>query len=155
MFARPNLAVLGLVLSLLGAGVSAYLTVEHGRGASPICAFGQGCEVVAQSSYASLWSIPTAAFGLLMFLILSVLYSVRLFSPPPPDTQRAFRLATLTIVGAGLGVSAWLAYVQVFVLSAVCIWCASSEVIVALLLVVAVADLWQARRSPDLGTAAD
>ncbi len=145
MFARAYLPALGLALSLLGAGVSGYLTVEHGRGASPLCAFGQGCAVVAQSAYASLWGVPTAAFGLLMYLKVSVLYGVLLFSPPPFEVQRAFRWATLAIVLAGFGVSAWLAYVQLYVLNAVCIWCASSEAIVTLLLAVAVADLWRAR----------
>jgi uncharacterized membrane protein len=144
------LPAVGLTLSLLGAGIAGYLTVEHGRGASPICGFGQGCEVVAQSTYASLGGIPTAAFGLLLYLSLGVLYGVRLFSPPPATVEAAFRLATLGATAAGTGVSAWLTHVQLYVLHAVCVWCAVSAAIVTLMLVVAAIDVLRRQASPDL-----
>ena len=149
MAIRRALPVIGLTLSLLGAGIAGYLTIEHGRGASPICAFGQGCEVVAQSTYASLGGVPTAAFGLLMYLTLAVLYAVRLFSPPPARVEPVFRLATLGIALVGSGISAWLTYVQAYILNAMCIWCVSSEVTISLLLIVATVDvLYREASSP-------
>lgn len=143
---RP-LPLVGLVLALLGAGVSGYLTIEHGRGASPICGIGQGCEVVAQSSYAALGGIPTAAFGMLMYLVLAVLYGVRLLSPPPAAVDASFRSIALAVTLLGAGVSGWLTYVQLFVLDAVCVWCATSAGLVMLLLVLAVADASARRRA--------
>ena len=141
----PPLTAAGLALSLLGAGISGYLTVEHGQGAGPICVFGQGCEVVSQSTYASLWGVPTAAFGLLMYLSLTVLYGVRIFASPPLQVEQAFRIAATAVILAGTGVSAWLTYVELYVLYAVCIWCVASAAIVTLLLAAAVADLLQRR----------
>lgn len=148
---RRLLPATGLALALLGVGVSGYLTIEHGRGASPICAFGQGCQVVAQSTYADLWGIPTAAFGLGMYLVLAVLYGVLLASLPPPRVEMAFRWVALVLVLAGTGVSAWLTYVELYVLHAVCIWCVVSAGAVTLLLALAVGHILSAQpaaRSP-------
>lgn len=131
----------GLGLSLLGAGVAGYLTVEHGGGASPLCVFGQGCQVVAQSTYAQIGVVPTAALGLAMYLALAVLYGVRLVSSLPGRVERFYQGAGLALALAGTGVSAWLTYVELYVLHAVCIWCVVSAATVALLLAVAVADL--------------
>jgi uncharacterized membrane protein len=140
----------GLGLCLIGAAVSGYLTIEHGRGASPICAFGKGCEIVAQSAYASVGRIPTSAFGLLMYLTVGVLYLVRLVAAPPARVDWAFRLAVLVLVFIGAGMSAWLTYVELYVIHAVCIWCVTSVIVVGLLLALAVPDLLIARRpSPE------
>lgn len=151
---RPSLPATGLALALLGVGVSGYLTVEHGRGASPICAFGQGCQVVAQSTYADLWGIPTAAFGLLMYLALAVMYGVRLSAPPPGRVEQAFRGTALALSFVGTGVSAWLTYVELYVLHAVCFWCVVSAGAVTLLLAVAVADLLSSRRAASVSVEA-
>ena len=151
MTRRSYLPLAGLALCLVGAAVSGYLTIEHGRGASPICAFGKGCEIVAQSAYASVGRIPTSAFGLLMYLTLGVLYLVRLLAAPPARVDRAFRLAALALVFIGVGTSAWLTYVELYVIHAVCIWCVTSAIVVSLLLVLAVPDLLIAGQpSPEL-----
>jgi uncharacterized membrane protein len=104
--------------------------------------------VVAQSAYAGLWGIPTAAFGLIMYLSLGVLYSVRLFSPPPATVEGAFRLAALALTVSGTGVSAWLTYVELYVLHAVCVWCVVSAVVVTLLLFVAGTDALRRQAAP-------
>ena len=138
---RSYLPAVGLALALLGAGIAGYLTFEYARGSSPICAFIKGCDVVAESAYARVGGIPTPAFGLGMYLVLAVLYGVRLLSPPPEQVERVFRAASLVLTIAGTGISAWLTYIELFVLHAICSWCIASAVIVTLLLAVAAADL--------------
>ncbi len=138
---RSSLSIIGLALALLGAGIAGYLTFEYARGSSPICAFVQGCDVVAESAYARVAGIPTPAFGLGMCLVLAVLYGVRLLSPPPQQVERVFRAASLVLTIAGTGVSAWLTYVELYILHTICSWCLASAVTVTLLFAVAVADL--------------
>ena len=50
----------------------------------------------------------------------------------------------------GTAVSAWLTYVQLYVLHAVCAWRAASAAIVTLLLIVAATDVLRPQASPDL-----
>lgn len=139
MVPLPTIPVAGLALSLFGASVAGYLTVEHGAGRSPVCGIGHGCEIVAESSYAHVGDVPTAAFGLFMYLTLALLYGVRLLSPPE-DVQRVFRLAIGGIALAGTATSAWLTYVELYVLHAICAWCVASACVVMLLLALSLRD---------------
>jgi uncharacterized membrane protein len=131
-----------LALALVGAGITAYLTIEHGRGAAPVCAIGHGCQVVAASAYARVGAVPTAALGLLMYLLLALSQGMLMLDPPPYVSLRIRQFAAaLAVVGTGF--SAWLTYVEFAVLHAFCLWCTASAVTVALLAVIAV---WDALR---------
>jgi uncharacterized membrane protein len=123
---RPSaLIVAMLVLSILGAGITAYLTFEHGRGSLPACVVGHGCEVVAQSSYAHVGPIPSAAFGLLGYLLLTGAFVMRLMRPPE-DVDLLLIRATLAMALTGFGVSAFLTVISIFELEATCTFCLAS-----------------------------
>jgi hypothetical protein len=78
-----------LILALAGIGVSGYLTMAHLRAVELGCGRLGGCHEVDQHWSASglgipgLESIPTAAFGLAMYLAMLVLSS-----PAPPPNRR-------------------------------------------------------------------
>jgi uncharacterized membrane protein len=137
---------LSLTLALAGAGITAYLTVEHGRGGAPVCAIGHGCEVVAASGYARLGSVPTAALGLLMYLLIALAQGMLMLDPPRSVGLRIRQFAAaLAVVGTGF--SAWLTYVEFAVLHAFCFWCTASAVTVALLALITGVDLLSAMRA--------
>ena len=111
-------------VALLGLGIATYLTVVHYTGGDPVCAVAHGCATVQQSDYAALAGVPVAVLGLLGYLgVLAAL--VR--------DGEAGRTAAAFLSLAGLGFSAWLTYVEIGVLHAVCIWCVGSAVCMALL----------------------
>ena len=111
-------------VALVGLAVAAYLTVVHYAGGTPVCAIAHGCEVVQKSSYAELAGVPVAVLGLLAYAAILVTL-VR-------DDERA-RTATAFLSLGGFGFSAWLTWVEVARLDAICTWCDTSAICMTLL----------------------
>ncbi len=133
--------VAGLIalLAVAGTGVAGYLTYVHWFNKPIACAGFYTCETVAQSSYAWIGGIPVAFFGLLGYLAI---LAVALFWLA---TGNRFEGRPLLLVWgmslAGVAYSAYLTYVELFVIDAVCIWCASSAVIMTAVFLVSSAAL--------------
>jgi uncharacterized membrane protein len=118
------------VLALIGVAIAGYLTWVHYAGLEPFCVGGGGaCERVQSSKWSELAGIPVAVLGLGGYLLL--LGSLLL----PEDPGRSVA-ALLALVGAGF--SAWLTYVELAKIDAICQWCAASAVVMVLLAVVSV-----------------
>jgi uncharacterized membrane protein len=118
-----------VALALVGLGVASYLTYVHYAGIHPACTAGQSCIKVQTSQWSRLDGVPVALIGLLGYVaILATLLA--------PDREQ-FRLATLALTIVGLGFSAYLTYRELFSIHAICEWCVSSAVIMALLMVAA------------------
>jgi uncharacterized membrane protein len=113
-----------IAVGIAGLGIAAYLTVVHYAGGEPVCAIAHGCATVQKSTYAELLGVPVALLGLLGYVgILAAL--VR-------DGEQG-RTAAAFLSLAGFGFSAWLTYVEVARLDAICIWCVGSAVCMTLL----------------------
>ena len=111
-------------VALVGLAVAAYLTVVHYAGGTPVCAIAHGCEVVQKASYADLAGVPVAVLGLLAYAAILVTL-VR-------DDESA-RTATAFLSLGGFGFSAWLTWVEVARLDAICTWCVTSAICMTLL----------------------
>lgn len=119
-------------LALAGLGVATYLTAVHYSGGEPVCAVGHGCQTVQESEYADIAGVPVALIGLIGYVaILLSLVVLR------GETGRLARVA-MTVVGFAF--SAYLTYLELFVIDAICQWCVASAVIMTALLVLAVVD---------------
>jgi len=113
-----------IAVGIAGLGIAAYLTIVHYAGGEPVCAIAHGCAVVQKSSYSELLGVPVALLGLLGYVgILAAL--VR-------DGEQG-RTAAAFLSLAGFGFSAWLTYVEVARLDAICIWCVASAICMTLL----------------------
>ena len=117
-----------MLLSLLGMADSGYLFWKHrrstllttGTGGSNFCQAG-GCDLVSQGKYAEVKGIPVAAFGIagyLALLALSVMAAVL--------GGRSLMWVIVGISGIGVVVSAFLVYLQIAVIGAICSWCVLS-----------------------------
>lgn len=111
-------------VAVAGLAIATYLTIAHYAGAEPVCAIAHGCATVQQSEYAELAGIPVALLGLLG-------YAAILVSLVRDD--EAWRTATAFLALGGFGFSAWLTYVEIWRLDAICIWCVASAVCMTLL----------------------
>ena len=121
------------VLALIGVGVAGYLTWVHYAGLEPVCVGGGGgCEKVQSSRWAELAGIPVAVLGLAGYV--AILASLAL--PEEPGSMAA---AFLSLVGFGF--SAWLTYVEIAKIDAICQWCVASAVLMTALALVSVARL--------------
>jgi uncharacterized membrane protein len=125
---ESRLRIAVAVLALAGLGVAGYLTWVHYADLEPICAGGSGgCERVQNSEYAELAGVPVALLGLVGYA--AILGSLAL----PGD---AGRFAGALLALAGFGFSAWLTYVELFEIDAICQWCVVSAVLMIALAVV-------------------
>jgi len=127
------LRVATAVLALVGVAIAGYLTWVHYAGLQPFCVgAGGSCERVQSSRWSELAGVPVAVLGLGGYLLL-------LGSLALPDDLGRSAAALLALVGAGF--SAWLTYVELAKLDAICQWCAASAVIMLLLAIVSVTRL--------------
>ena len=122
-------------VALVGLGIAGYLTAVHYSGGTPVCTAAHGCAIVQKSDYSRLAGVPVAVLGLLGYVaILAAL----------ARDGETWRTAAAFLSLAGLGFSAWLTYVELGVLHAVCIWCVGSAICMALLAALATTRLLRA-----------
>ena len=116
------------VLAVIGVAIAGYLTWVHYAGLKPFCVGGGGaCERVQSSKWSELAGVPVAVLGLGGYLLL--LGSLLL----PGETGR-MATALLALVGAGF--SAWLTFVELTKIDAICQWCAVIMVLLAIVSVI-------------------
>jgi uncharacterized membrane protein len=127
---RIDLAI-GAV-ALVGLGIAAYLTYIHYAGIQPLCLASGGCEKVQSSHWSKLAGIPVATIGLLGYAAILAL----LFVPGEVGLAGSALVALV-----GFGFSAYLTYVELFRIHAVCQWCVASAVLMTLLAGLTVARL--------------
>src|ERR687898_317102 len=137
-YAAPRVVL--LVLAVVGGLISAYLTWTHFAGLTPVCTgSGEGCETVQSSRYASILGIPVALLGLLA-------YGGLIFSTALWRETGIYLGFLISLVGTLF--SAYLTYLEIFVIGALCQWCLASAVIMVAALVcatIAVLPLLRAR----------
>jgi uncharacterized membrane protein len=133
-----------IVLAVIGLGVASYLTYIHYEDIKPLCTAGTSCIKVQSSVYAKLAGVPVALMGLIGYV--AVLAS--LLAPEGENT----RFATVAFTVVGFGFSAYLTYRELFSIHAICEWCASSAVIMTVLMCLAIWRFLRGDRLP-VGTA--
>ena len=110
-------------LAVAGMLVSAYLTWVHLAGAEPVCGFGGGgCRAVQASPYAAVLGIPVPMLGLAGYAGLLLAAVLR-------GEAGAYLGLLVALVGALF--SAYLTYLEIFVIGAICQWCVASAAIMA------------------------
>ena len=114
------------IVSVLGIGVATYIAIADSSGGAPAClAGGGGCETVAASSYSHLAGINVALFGIAGYVLLLGAALRR---------GDLGRFAGFAISLAGFGFSAYLTYLELFTIDAICQWCVTSAVLMTVLL---------------------
>lgn len=115
------LRVLVAALAVAGILISAYLTWSHLRGVAPVCVGGSsGCETVQSSRYSEILGVPVALLGVAG-------YATLLLSAIPRD-ERAVLLG-LFVALVGTLFNAYLTYLELFVIRAICQWCVANAVV--------------------------
>ncbi|HEX9218941.1 MAG TPA: vitamin K epoxide reductase family protein, partial [Gemmatimonadaceae bacterium] len=106
------------------------------------CTIGS-CETVNTSKWSRFLGLPVAAWGLLFYIdvfLIAFVGTLERFEDEP--------IISLVIVAeAAVGVlfSAWLTYLELAVIHAICVWCVMSALIVTAILGVGIADYRESR----------
>jgi len=128
-----------VALAALGAAVSAYLTWVHYSGALALCSGAGGCETVQASRFAAVAGLPVALLGLVLYLALLALALYRALAVVAADDPALLALFGLAL--AGTLYSAYLTYLELFVIGALCPWCATSALFVTAICALAAWDV--------------
>jgi uncharacterized membrane protein len=137
--------MLAALLALAGLFVATYLALyKLGVVGTMSCSVGS-CETVQLSRWATLLGLPVAVWGVgyyaLVFTLALVGVHGRLIE------SRGLALALMLLTAWGLIFSAWLTYLELFVINAICQWCVVSAVIAGVLFLICFMDWREVRGS--------
>ncbi|MGE3074934.1 MAG: vitamin K epoxide reductase family protein [Dehalococcoidia bacterium] len=120
-----------LLAALAGVAISGYLAWENSQGKSGVCTVVHGCSTVQESKYGKILGVPVSVPGLGLYLVLAAAAVVTMLD------FRGWR-AYATLIGfygalMGLAMSAYLTYLEAFVIDAWCIYCIGSALLMVVL----------------------
>jgi protein-disulfide isomerase len=122
-----------LVLALVGVVIAGTLTYSHYANIIVPCGLASGCETVAKDASSKWFGIPVALYGLLAYLTIAGIASMRMFIGLE-QTQRLGLLSySISLVGAM--VSLGLQIYSGTVIKAWCDWCIASAVTMVLVFI--------------------
>ena len=131
--------MLAALVALAGLFIALYLTLyKLGYIGTLACAVGS-CETVQTSRWATFLGLPVGAWGVGYYLAVLALALVGL--RPALSERRGVSQLLVAMTGVGLLFSAWLTYLELFVIHAICQWCVISAVLTAVLFAIAWLDL--------------
>ena len=126
-------------LALIGFFVSVYLALwKFGFMGLITCGTGS-CELVQTSEYAYLFGVPVAVIGAIGYAALFGVSIVGL--QPGLAGRRIIATGLVGLSGLGLAFTAYLTYLEAFVIEAWCRWCLLSAGIIGAIFVAALAGL--------------
>lgn len=139
----PVTRMLIAALALVGILVAAYLSMyKFGMLGTIQCTIG-GCEKVQTSRWADFLGLPVAAWGLGAYVVILALALAGL--QPRWAGSRFIALALFGLSAIGVAFSAWLTYLEAFVIHAWCQWCVVSAILITLIFLLSIPGLRRAR----------
>jgi len=136
---RPILLVMIALLAVGGMAVSSYLAYGSIGDESLFCGLGHGCDTVQASEYSVVLGVPIAVLGALLYLAILATAVVGL-----SRSSSLRELPSLALFGMGLAgtlYSGYLAWVELYRIEAVCMWCTISAIIVTAILIASAVNL--------------
>jgi uncharacterized membrane protein len=138
------------ILAVAGMGVAAYLTYTHWADKVVACGSLGRCETVQQSEYSTIVGVPVALLGGLAAAALLAIALSRLGGLPLAVEWAS--LTTLGLTTASVAFAAYLTYIELFVLDAICIYCLALASIFTASWLISLSDSFLTRdRSPEPG----
>jgi uncharacterized membrane protein len=115
--------ILLAILDAVGLLIAGYLAAVALRGEVPTCGIARGCEEVALSEYSRVAGIPVAVLGVVLSVTLLVLALAWWRTG-----SGALLLLHYALSLTGVLFEAWFTWLELFVIGAVCVWCAAYAV---------------------------
>ncbi len=130
------------ILAVLGFLVSSYLAYVNITGKSVVCFAGEKkdgkseCDVVNQSIYSRTMGIPNGILGMIMYAAVFVVSLFGIKNWHKKIDKEKTLLLIWPILAISVLFSAYLTYIELFVIKAICQWCVVSAVLVVAMFVV-------------------
>jgi uncharacterized membrane protein len=124
-----------MALTIFGVADSVYLLIYKITGNPHMCLGNGGCHDVNFSSYSVIGGIPISAFGIAAYLAIVV---ILVLEARVRIAQENGPLAIFGISLVGVGFSAYLTYLELYVIHAICPFCVASAVLITLIFILAI-----------------
>lgn len=134
VFGRP----LGVILAVAGLIDSLYLGWLKVTGNTAACAGIGDCDAVNSSRFATIGDVPIAFIGAFAYLVIIILFALETRRPEWTETI-TYMLFAVTLVGTIY--SAYLTYLEVAVIGAICPFCVVSAILISVLFVMSISRL--------------
>jgi uncharacterized membrane protein len=126
------------LIALIGVFVSLYLTLyKLGYIGTLACGTG-GCETVQLSKWGDFLGVPVAGWGVVYYVLVLALAIAGV--QERFAGSRRLTMVLVVVTGWGLLFTAWLTYLELFVIHAICRWCVGSATMTVLLFALALWD---------------
>lgn len=112
-----KLPIVAAVVAVVGLADAAYLTVHHLTAEPVPCSIISGCETVLTSTYAEVAGVPLAAYGAIAYFTAFALALLAAFG-----NRMTWMLFGIQVVVMA-AFTAWLIYLQGYVIGAFCQFC--------------------------------
>jgi uncharacterized membrane protein len=130
--------MLAALIALVGVFVAGYLALyKMGVIGTLACGTG-GCETVQLSRWSTFLGLPVATWGVGYYLLVFALTFAAV--QDRWSESRGLSLAILLLTTWGVLFTAWLTYLELFVIHAICRWCVGSAVLALSLFAVSAVD---------------
>lgn len=136
---RSILSIVQIVLALCGAAVAYTLYWAHSHNFDLPCSTGNGCDLVNESHWARLGSIPVSLLGAGGYAVIAIAAVLKL-TADKEDFARGALLVILALTTGGFFYSWYLQYVAHVFIGALCIYCLTSAFLMTLLFLSAVVE---------------
>jgi uncharacterized membrane protein len=136
------------VLAVAGIIVAGLLTSFHfsTAAAGRFCSTAGGCDAVNSSRFSRIGPVPVAVLGLAGYVCVLLL---ALVGPRIPALRDGVPIAVFGISLIGVLYSAYLTYLELFVIHAICPWCVLSAVLMTAILVASIVQISRGGAKPD------
>jgi uncharacterized membrane protein len=127
------------MLALAGIFVATYLLLyKIGMIGHLSCSIGS-CETVNTSKWATFLGMPVAGWGVAFYLVLFI---VALISTGERYAEsRGMAQVIVALAASGVLFSAWLTWLELFRIHAICQWCVTSAILVTVIFVISLLEL--------------
>jgi uncharacterized membrane protein len=129
--------VVAAALAATGLAVASYLAMTHAAGEPIVCGGVGDCNYVNSSEYADVAGVPVSVLGAISYAVMLALVLGVL-----ARGWQSWLLAAWGVATASFAFSAYLTYIELFVIDAICAWCVASAAIATALFVSLSVALW-------------
>lgn len=135
-------------LAVTGLAIATYLVITHYGDQPIVCTAVGDCERVNSSEYAVVAGLPVAVLGAIAYAVIALLVAIALRSSNATALIVAWAVAL-----ASSAFSAYLTYIEVYVIDAICVYCVASASLMTAILALLTTALWrQSREDEGVGT---
>jgi uncharacterized membrane protein len=131
----PFLSWATLALAILGALDATYLLIYKLTGNPQMCLGNGGCHNVNFSSFSEIYGIPVSVLGLAAYLAIAFILFLEARLKLAKENGP---LAIFAISLGGVAFTAYLTYVEIYVINAICPFCVASAIIITFIFVLAI-----------------